>query len=192
MSGLMSDLLMASSLQSQAQMIRNVQTNFHNTEGILKAELKTDKGVIRVKKQEMLKSMDKQGSVSNKYLSDTTSQEQKALSKASKEKDDTTTVKKVIVNSKDLTVLQQQKQVVSSQIVQLQTSDATTNDKQLQQLQQQLQTIQGAIQQVQVNGASNASINQDVVTTSGVPDMGPAFTLEVTQQPMAVASTSVD
>ncbi|MBU2702078.1 hypothetical protein Ga0466249_003205 [Sporomusaceae bacterium BoRhaA] len=47
----------------------NVQTNFHNTEGILKAELKRDKGVIRVKKQEMLKSMDKQGSVANQYNS---------------------------------------------------------------------------------------------------------------------------
>lgn len=36
-------------------------------EGILKVELQTDKGVIRVKKQEMLRSVDKQVSVSNKY-----------------------------------------------------------------------------------------------------------------------------
>lgn len=192
MSGLMSDLLMANAFHSQAQMLRNVQTNFHNSEGILKIEMQLDagRGQSIVKKQEQLKAMGEQEGVANQYLSDTTSKEQKELSKASKDKDDTT-VKKVIVNSKDLTVLQQQKQTVSSQIVQLQTADATANSQQIQQLQQQLQTIQGTIQQVQASASSGTSNNQDIATASSVPDVGPAYTLEVTQQPTAEASTPV-
>ncbi|MBU2699579.1 vacuolar-type H+-ATPase subunit I/STV1 [Sporomusaceae bacterium BoRhaA] len=192
MSGLMSDLLMANAFHSQAQMLRNVQTNFHNSEGILKIEMQLDagRGQSIVKKQEQLKGMGKQEGVANQYLSDTTSKEQKELSKASKDKDDTT-VKKVIVNSKELTVLQQQKQTVSSQIVQLQTADATANSQQIQQLQQQLQTIQGTIQQVQASASSGTSNNQDVVTASSVPDVGPAYTLEVSQQPTAEAGTPV-
>lgn len=191
MSGLMSDLLMANTFHSQAQMLRNVQTNFHNSEGILKIEMKLDagRGQSIVRKQEQLKAMGKQEGVANQYLSDTTSKEQKELNKASKDND--TTVKKVIVNSKDLTILQQQKQTVSSQIVQLQTADTTANSQQIQQLQQQLQTIQGTIQQVQASVSSGTSNNQDVVTASSVPDVGPAYTLEVTQQSTAEASTPV-
>jgi hypothetical protein len=187
-SSLMSDLLMSNLLQSQVQLLRNTQTNVHNSGEVLKGYIKVDKGVMQAKEQEQLNHVQNQESTAGTYLTKTMNKQKDMISKTAKDKVDQVATGSTVIGSKDAAVLNNQRQKLLSEITRLQSSNDDTDSQQVDKLQQQLQAVESALQESQASPSGGSG--QESVSP------GPAYTVELNSSyspaPASPAAGSAD
>ena len=170
-------------MQSQVNMHYSMKSHLHNRANILKQEMKADQGRGNIDAaQKNLTNTESQENIADQKLSQTINSQQKIINKASKEKSD---MDNTMIVSNDPTILMRQKQIVSSEIAKLQsTDDAAENTKQIHQLQQQLEKIQTTLQQLQESQPSRSNDQDNTISTttqSIASNIGPAYTVQLEQ-----------
>lgn len=161
----------------------SMKAQLHNRANILKQEMKADQGRGNIDAaQKNLTNTESQENIADQKLSQTINSQQKIINKASKEKSD---MDNTMIVSNDPTILMRQKQIVSSEIAKLQsTDDAAENTKQIHQLQQQLEKIQTTLQQIQESQPSRSNDQDNTISTttqSIASNIGPAYTVQLEQ-----------
>ncbi len=152
------DILTVNNINTQVEMIKSVQTRVSGAANILSEEIKLDaeRGVDVSHKEKQLAEMKTRQEDLGKSLGGTMKSAQKVLTKISKEKDASTGAGNAVV-SKDPNELRKLSQKLSAQIMQLQSDDAAENKQEIEKLQQQLQVVQSQIQQVAVADGSQSN-----------------------------------
>lgn len=170
-------------MQSQVNMHYSMKSHLHNRANILKQEMKADQGRGNIDAaQKNLTNTESQENIADQKLSQTINSQQKIINKASKEKSD---MDNTMIVSNDPSILMRQKQIVSSKIAKLQSTDnAAENTKQIHQLQQQLEKIQTTLQQIQESQPSPSNDQDNTLSTttqSIASSIGPAYTVQLEQ-----------